>query len=71
MFDRGLWSISDDFRVLVAHKIFKESGPEFVLLSAFENQQILLPQNPNYWPDKQCLKWHREHRLGKRRSEHK
>jgi len=61
MFDEGLWSLDDEYRVLVAAKRFDESGTDALLLSFKANRRILLPADPNYWPDKAHLAWHRKH----------
>jgi putative restriction endonuclease len=61
MFDEGLWSLDDEYRVLVATRRFDESGVEALLLSLKANTEILLPADPNYWPDKTYLAWHRKH----------
>jgi len=61
MFDEGLWSLDNGYRVLVATRRFYESGAEALLLSLKANTRILLPADPNYWPDKTHLAWHRKH----------
>jgi putative restriction endonuclease len=61
MFDEGLWSLDDDYRVLVATRRFDESGAGEFLLSLKAKTRILLPDDPNYWPDKTHLAWHRKH----------
>ncbi len=61
MFDEGLWSLDNGYRVLVATRRFDESGAEALLLSLKANTRILLPADPNYWPDKAHLAWHRKH----------
>jgi len=61
MFDEGLWSLDDNYRVLVAEKRFDESGAEALLLSLKANSYIFLPADPNYWPDKTHLAWHRKY----------
>ena len=61
MFDEGLWSLDDDYRVLVDRKRFDESGADELLLSLKVNTRIHLPADPNYWPDKTHLAWHRKH----------
>lgn len=60
MFDEGLWSLDDEYRVLVEAKRFDESGPEALLLSLKTNTRLLLPADRNYWPDKAPLAWHRK-----------
>ena len=67
MFDRGLWSISDDFRILLARDCFTEAGPVPYLLSSFEGREIFLPKNHDYWPHSQYLRWHRDHLFGKKK----
>ena len=63
MFDQGLWSLDDEYRVLVAPSKFDEAGNEALSLKAMEGQRILLPTNQNYWPDKTHLAWHRREKL--------
>jgi len=61
MFDEGLWSLDDDYRVLIDPNRFDESGVNELLLSPKANARVLLPADPNYWPDKIHLAWHRKH----------
>jgi putative restriction endonuclease len=61
MFDEGLWSLDDDYRVLIDSTSFDESGADELLLSPKANTRILLPADPNYWPDKAHLAWHRKY----------
>lgn len=61
MFDEGLWSLDNDYRVLIDRKRFDESGADELLLSPKGNTRILLPADPIYWPDKNHLAWHRKH----------
>jgi putative restriction endonuclease len=62
-FDRGLWSITDDFRVIVNREKFMEEGVAGQTLSDFENHRLFLPSDPKYWPDPAYLAWHREQRF--------
>ena len=50
LFDQGLWSLDDNYRVIVAHDRFDEAGPENNLLRQFEHKQILPPIDPCYLP---------------------
>ncbi len=59
LFDRGYWSISDDYRILVAEKRFDESGEEGHLLKRRSGTLLLLPKQHHFWPEIQCLQWHR------------
>ncbi|MGE5217453.1 MAG: HNH endonuclease [Chloroflexota bacterium] len=61
MFDEGLWSLDDDYRVIVDRQRFDESGANEQLLSRKANTRILLPADPDYWPDKTHLAWHRKY----------
>lgn len=61
MFDEGLWSLDNEYRVLVAATRFDESGTEAFLLSRRANTRVVLPSDPNYWPDRTHLAWHRKH----------
>lgn len=60
MFDVGLWSLDDEYRVLIDRKRFDESGSDELLLSRKANTHILLPADPHFWPDKLHLAWHRK-----------
>jgi len=59
-FDRGLWSISDDYRVLINKKKFLEDGVQGQRLADFEGQRITLPGDPLLWPERIYLEWHRK-----------
>jgi len=61
MFDVGLWSLDDDYRVLVATNRFDEAGDAAFLLKRMEGRQVQLPGNRDFWPDKTHLAWHRNH----------
>ena len=63
LFDQGLWSVTDDYRVIVASDRFHESGNEAFLLSRVVGKCIHLPADRDYWPDKANLAWHRERKL--------
>ncbi len=56
MFDRGLVSISDDYRLLVSKAV-----PTDALHMFPPHRQIRLPDIPNLQPHKQFLRYHREH----------
>src|ERR1035437_4316819 len=65
LFDQGLWSLSDDYKVMVATHRFDESGEESHLLNRMANKQIMLPSNPLFWPSKENLDWHRRNKFAK------
>jgi putative restriction endonuclease len=58
-FDRGLWSLNDDYRVIVNRERFIEDGVLGQRLADFEGRRILLPSDPKYWPEHSYLDWHR------------
>ncbi|MCC5918145.1 MAG: HNH endonuclease [Cryomorphaceae bacterium] len=58
-FDRGLLSISDDYRVVV-HAHFTENQQSPYNLRQFHGQEIVLPQDQSLHPSLENLKHHRE-----------
>jgi putative restriction endonuclease len=60
LFDQGLWSLTDDYRVIVATDRFHESGDEALLLVGMAGRRILLPSSRDYWPERIHLAWHRK-----------
>jgi putative restriction endonuclease len=60
-FDRGLWSVNNDYRVLVNREKFREEGMAGLRLTDFEGRRISLPDDPRYWPEQDSLEWHRRH----------
>jgi putative restriction endonuclease len=63
LFDAGLWTLGDDYRVRVASTKFSESGTDALLLKSLEGRKILLPSTTKYWPDPVHLSWHRANRF--------
>jgi putative restriction endonuclease len=63
LFDKGLWSLDDDYRVLVATGRFDEDAPDQKPLANYAGQQIRLPNNHLLWPDRKHLAWHRKKRF--------
>ncbi|TRZ97791.1 MAG: hypothetical protein D4R81_11895 [Nitrospiraceae bacterium] len=60
LFDQGLWSLTDDCRVIVAANRFHESGNDALLLERMAGCRIFLPSSRDYWPDRIHLAWHRK-----------
>ena len=60
-FDRGLWSVNDDYRVLVNRNKFREEGMAGQRLTDLEGRRISLSDDPRYWPEQDSLEWHRRH----------
>jgi hypothetical protein len=63
MFDAGLWSLDDDYRVLVATNRFDEAGHDAFLLKRMAGWRVQLPGKRDYWPDKMHLAWHRKNKF--------
>jgi putative restriction endonuclease len=63
LFDNGLWSIADDYTVLVATDHFAEECPDQKALREYHGQRIHLPVNASLWPDPAHLDWHRRMRF--------
>ncbi|TRZ51333.1 hypothetical protein D4S03_05280 [bacterium] len=59
-FDRGLWSVNDDYRVLINTEKFIEDGVPGQRLADFEGRRVFLPSDPKYWPEYCYLDWHRK-----------
>ena len=59
-FDHGLWSLSDDYGVLVNREKFIEDGVPGQRLVDFVGRRIFLPSDPKYWPERIYLNWHRK-----------
>jgi putative restriction endonuclease len=63
LFDNGLWSIADDFKVLIAIGRFAEDSPDQKSLAEYQGQKLRLPADRQYWPDRVHLAWHRKNRF--------
>ncbi len=59
-FDRGLWSLNDDYQVLLNREKFIEDGAPGQRLADFEGRRIFLPSDSKYWPECTYLDWHRK-----------
>jgi putative restriction endonuclease len=62
LFDNGLWTLEDDYRIRVALKHFTEDSPNQKALKAYHGQEIHLPEDPLLRPDPRHLRWHRENK---------
>ncbi len=63
LFDVGLWSIDNEYRILVAKGEFDESAPEQTPLIAMHGKTLYLPANLQLWPDPVHMAWHRKNRF--------
>lgn len=61
-FDRGWFSITDDYRILIPHDRFHEEAPiDTRTMRDFHGEKILLPSQETYYPRISSLQWHRQH----------
>lgn len=58
-FDRGMFTISDQYEVVLHPKIAKEHHDRFPLFE-MARQRIHLPKDDHYWPHREALRWHKE-----------
>jgi putative restriction endonuclease len=63
LFDNGLWTLTDDYHVVVAQANFAEAGPEHHLLARCHGRKIQLPSDEAIWPNLIHLAWHRNKRF--------
>ncbi|MCU0712567.1 MAG: HNH endonuclease [Pirellula sp.] len=59
LFDLGLWSIDDDYHVIVAKEAFNEDCPTQQSLVSMAGRKLILPRDQRLWPTKTNLGWHR------------
>jgi putative restriction endonuclease len=60
LFDEGLWTLTDEYRVVVAVTRFSEDSPNQKALREFHGQKILLPSDERHWPNPVHIAWHRK-----------
>jgi len=61
-FDRGLFTISDQYEVVVNPKLTNVSIARFPALE-MNRRKVLLPQDSCYWPHPNALAWHKEQKF--------
>jgi len=59
-FDQGLWSISDDYRVLVGIDRFTEASPDAKTLASYHGRKLRLPSDLRLHPSPMHLARHRK-----------
>jgi putative restriction endonuclease len=62
LFDNGLWTIADDFTVIVAAEHFAGDHPDQLSLQAYQGRRLRLPADAECWPRPIHLAWHRQHK---------
>jgi len=54
LYDRYLWTISDNYNILLSNRLKNTSG-----YIQYHNRKLKLPRSAKNWPDKNCLRIHR------------
>ena len=60
LFDNGLWTFDESYRVVVATRSFREDSPDQKQLLAYAGSQIRLPDDEALHPQQEYIRWHRE-----------
>lgn len=63
-FDKGLFTISDQYEVVI-HPEAKLAVSKNIPLLATDRRAIFLPADAAYYPHQEALSWHRKYRFGK------
>ncbi len=58
LFDRGLLSVDDNYRVMISNTIEEEQPRGAV--TRFKKEDVSLPRDEGRWPSELALEWHRE-----------
>jgi putative restriction endonuclease len=60
MFDEGLWTVDENYRVCVADEIFTEWGPEAAWLKSRVGKDLYFLEGVSMRPSAEHLSWHRK-----------
>jgi putative restriction endonuclease len=63
-FDRGIFTISDQYEILIHSAAAKADSANFAILD-LQGQPIRLPQDEDNYPHQEALRWHREEVFGR------
>lgn len=58
-FDRGLFCLDDDYKIIISDSLQEES-PHATPMREFHGQMILLPNSSKYFPRLEAIRWHRD-----------
>jgi putative restriction endonuclease len=61
LFDQGLWTVSDNYRVVVALECFTEASPDGRGLTEYHGLRLRSPADERMRPSRIHLAWHRKH----------
>jgi hypothetical protein len=62
-FDQGIFTISDQYEVIIHPEARRASTKAFPLMET-DHKRITLPTDPAYYPHQEALVWHRQERFG-------
>jgi len=63
MFDEGLWSVTDDLKIIVAQKAFTDWSQDGASLRNYHGRPLYFQRECTLRPDAKYLAWHRENRF--------
>ncbi|MFO0965503.1 MAG: HNH endonuclease [Gemmataceae bacterium] len=63
LFDNGLWSLTDDCRIVVATGRFAEESPDQKALASYHGHRLRLPSEASLRPSPLHVAWHRRNRF--------
>jgi putative restriction endonuclease len=63
MFDEGLWSMTDDLKIIVAEKAFTDWSPDGVSLRNYHGRSLFFQRGCTLRPDRKYIAWHREQKF--------
>ena len=61
-FDKGLFSIDDNYKIIVSGN-FEENGNVAFLLRSLQAKEIYLPKEKPFRPSLTMIRWHRENQF--------
>lgn len=63
-FDQGLWTLGNDFEVIVARNAFTEESPNQLSLSSYHSRIVDISRlATEHRPSQKYLEWHRKHKF--------
>jgi putative restriction endonuclease len=63
MFDEGLWSMTDDLKIIVAEKAFTDWSPDGFSLRNYHGRPLFFQRGCSLRPDSRYIAWHRDHQF--------
>jgi putative restriction endonuclease len=63
-FDRGLFTVDDDYKI-VTSKNFDEESPNAQPIKSFHGKILYLPSLEKFYPEQEAFEWHRQNKFEK------